>query len=79
MAVITEARDDHGPLPPGVPEQAPPVVPVTSKVGIAIKYNPLLVSLLELMHPAAVTAKISGHLADPSRAHYHCPGPCKWE
>ena len=76
MAVITEARDDHGLLPPGVPEQAPPVVPITSKVGIAIKHKPLLLSpLWELKHPP--TAKLSGHPADPSRAHYHCPGPCK--
>ena len=68
-AVITEARDDHGPLPLGVPEQAPPVVPVTSKEGIAIRHKPLLLSLpWKLMHPAAARAKFSGHLADPSGA-----------
>ena len=76
--VITEERDDHSPLPLGVPEQTPLVVPVTSKEGIAIKHKPLLLSLpWELTNTAATTAKSSGHLADPSRAHYHCPGPCK--
>ena len=72
-AVITEARYDHGPLPLGVPEQPSPVVPTTSKEGTAIKHKPLLLSpLRELTHPAVATAKFSGHLADPSRAHYHC-------
>ena len=61
--VITEAKDGHGPLPLGVPEQAPPVVPVTSKEGIAIKHKPLLLSSpWELTHIAAATAKFSGTL-----------------
>ena len=61
--VITEARYGHGPLPLGVPEQAPTVVPVTSEDGIAIKHKLL--------------CSHSGHLADLSRVHYHFPGPCK--
>ena len=40
--VITEARNDHGPLPLGVPEQAPPLVLITSKKGTEIKHKPLL-------------------------------------
>ena len=35
-AVITDSRDGHGLLPIGVPEQTPPVVPITSEEGIAI-------------------------------------------
>ena len=55
---------------------ASPVVPMTSKDGIAIKHKPLLLSpSWEITHPDATTAKFSGHLEDPSRAHYHCPGP----
>ena len=33
--VITDSREGHGLLPQGVPEQAPPVVPITSEEGIA--------------------------------------------
>ena len=74
--VITEERDDHSPLPLGVPEQIPSVVPITSKEGITVKHRTLLFSLTwELMHNATTTAKFSGHFADPSRAHYHYPGP----
>ena len=73
--VITDSRDGHGPLSLGVPEQAPPVVPITSEEGIAIGYKLLLLSLpLELMHPAAAIAKCSGHLEDLPRAYYHFPG-----
>ena len=76
-AVITDSGDGHGPFPIGVPEQAPPVVPITSEEGIAIKHKLLLLSLpWELMHPAAATAKCSGHLEDLPRAYYHFPGPC---
>ena len=77
MAVITEAGDNHGPLPLGVPEQAPPAVPITSEEGIAIEHKLLLLSLpWELSHSAAATAKFSVHLVDLPRAHYHFPGPC---
>ena len=76
-AVITDSRNGHGPLPLGVPEQAPPAVPITSEEGAAIKHKLLLLSVpWELMHPAAATAKCSGHLVDLPRAHYHFPGPC---
>ena len=76
-AVITDSRDGHGLLPVGVPEQAPPVVPFTSKEGIAIKHKILLLSLpWELTHPTAASAKCSGHLDDLPRAYYHFPGPC---
>ena len=37
-AIITDSIDGHGPLTIGVPEQAPPAVPVTSEEGIAIKH-----------------------------------------
>jgi len=77
ITVITESRDGHGLLPIGVPEQAPPAVPITSEEGIAIKHKLLLLSLpWELMHPAAATAKCSGYLVELPRAHYHFPGPC---
>ena len=56
-----------------VPEQAPPAVPITSEEGIAIKHKLLLSLPWELTNPAAVTAKCSGHLADPTRAHYPLP------
>ena len=46
MAVITEAGDNHGPLPLGVPEQAPPAVPITSEGDIAIKHKVLFLSPL---------------------------------
>ena len=63
--VITESRGGHGPLPLGVPEQAPLVVPVTSEEGIAIKHYLLLLSLpWELTHPAAATVKCCGHLVN---------------
>ena len=76
-AVITDSRDGHGLLPVGVPEQAPPAVPITSEEGIAIKHKLLLLSLpWELTHPAVATAKCSGHLEDLPRAYYHFPGPC---
>ena len=75
--VITDARDGHDPVQLGVPEQVQPVVPITSEEGIAIKHKLLLLSLpWEHMHPAAATAKCSGHLEDLSRAHYYFPGPC---
>ena len=75
--VITDSRDGHGLLPIGVPEQAPPVVPITTEEGIAIKHKPLLLSLpWELMNPSATTAKCSGHLEDLPRVYYHFPGPC---
>ena len=74
--VITDSRGGHGPLPLWVPEQAPPAVPITSEEGAAIKHKLLLLSVpWELMHPAAATAKCSGHLVDLPRAHYHFPGP----
>ena len=44
-AVITDSRDGHGLLPLRVPEQAPPVVPITSEEGLAVKHKPLLLSL----------------------------------
>ena len=76
-AVITDSRDGHGLLPVGVPEQAPPAVPITSEELIAIKDKLLLLLLpWELTHPALVTAKCSGHLEDLPRAYYHFPGPC---
>ena len=71
------SRDSHGPLPSGVPEQAPPEVPTTSEQGIAIEHKLLLLSLSwELRHPAASTAICSGHPEDLPRACYHFPGPC---
>ena len=58
---IIDSRDGHGSLPIGVPEQAPPAVPITSEEGIAIKHKLLLLSLpWEHTHPAAATAKHSG-------------------
>ena len=35
--VITDSRGGHGPLPLGVPEQAPLAAPITSEEGIAIE------------------------------------------
>ena len=76
IAVITDSRDGHGLLPIGVPEQAPPVIPITSEEGIAIKHKLLLLSLpWELTYPDAATATCSGHLVDLLRAQYHFPGP----
>ena len=70
-AVVTDSRDGHGPLPLGVPEQAPPEAPIASEEVIVIKHKLLLLSLpWELIHPAAATAKCSGHLVDLPRAHY---------
>ena len=75
-AVITDSRDGHGLLPIEVPEQAPPVIPVTSEEGIAIKHYLLLLSLpWELIHPAAATAKCSGHLVNLPKDYYHFLGP----
>ena len=69
--------DGHGPLPPGIPEQAPPVVPITSEESIAINHKLLLLSLpWQLTHPAVATVKCSGHPEDPPSAYYHFPGPC---
>ena len=67
--VIIDSRDGHDLLPIGVPEQAPPVVPITSEAGIATKHKMLLLLLpWELTHPAIATAKCSGHLEDLPRA-----------
>ena len=75
--VITDSRDGHDLLPLGVPEQTPPVVPVTSEEGTAIKHKLLLLSLpWEHMHPAVATAKCSGQLEDLPRAYYHFPEAC---
>ena len=64
-------------LPRGVPEQAPPVVPISSEEGTAIKHKLLLLSLpWELTHLAVATAKCSGDLEDLPRAYDHFPGPC---
>ena len=64
-AVITDARDGHGPLPLRVPEEAPPVVLITPEEGIAIKHKLLLLSpprnsctLLLLLPNALVTLQI---------------------
>ena len=73
--LITDSRDVHGLLPIGVPEQAPPAVLITSEEGIAIEHKLLLLSLpWEFMHPAAASAKCSGHLENLPRAYYHFPG-----
>ena len=75
-AVIADSRDGHGLLPIGVPEQAPPAVPITSEEGTAIKHKLLLLSFpWELMRPAVATAKCSGHFEGLPRAYYHFPGP----
>ena len=75
--VITDCRGGHVPRLLGAPEQAPLAVPVTSEEGIVIKHYLLLLSLpWELTHPAAATAKCSGHLVNLPKAHYHFPGPC---
>ena len=75
-AVITDSRNGHGLLPIGVPEQAPPAVPISSEDGITIEHKLLLLSLpWELTYPHAATAKYSGHLEDLPRAHYDFPGP----
>ena len=51
--VVTDSRDGHGLLPIGVPEQAPPAVPITSEEGIAIKHKLWFISLpWEHIHPA---------------------------
>ena len=34
-AVTTDSTDGHGPLPLGLPEQAPHAVPITSEEGVA--------------------------------------------
>ena len=74
---VTDSRDGHAPLPLGVPKQAPPVIPITSEEGTAIKHKLLLLSVpWELTHPAAATAKCSGHLEDLPRTYYHFSGPC---
>ena len=76
-AVIADSQGSHGLLPLGVPEQALPVVLITSEEGTAIKHELLLLSLpWELTHPAAAAAKCSGHLVDLPRVHYYFPGPC---
>ena len=76
-AVITNSRGGRELLPLEVPEQAPLVAPITSEEGIAIEHYLLLLSLpWELTHPAAATAKCSGHLVNLPKAHYHFPGPC---
>ena len=55
--VNTDARDSHGTLPLGIPEQAPPVIPITLEEVTAIKHKLLLLSLTwKLTHPAAATA-----------------------
>ena len=70
----------HGLLPIRVPEQTPPVIPITSEEGIAIKHKLVLLSLTwELMHHAAAIAKCSGHPEDLPRAYYHFPGSCNYE
>ena len=75
--VITDSRGGCGLLPLGVPEQAPLVAPITSEEGIAIEHYLLLFSLpWELTHPAAATAKCSGHIVNLPKAHYHFPEPC---
>lgn len=57
--------DGHGPLPLGIPEQAPPAIPIISEEDTAIKHKLLMFSHpWELTHPAAATAKFSGHLED---------------
>ena len=62
-AVITDSRDGRGLLPIGVPEQAPPAVPIISEEDTAIKHKLLMFSHpWKLTHPAAATAKFSGHL-----------------
>ena len=62
-AVITDSRGGGGPLSLGVCEQPPFAAPVTSEQGFVIEHYLLLLSLpWELTHPAAVTAKCSGHL-----------------
>ena len=59
---------------------APLAAPVTSEEGIAIEHYLLLLSLLrELTHPAAATAKCSGHLANLPKAQYHFLGPSNLE
>ena len=79
-AVITDSRDGHGLPPLGVPEQAPPVVPLTSEEGIAIEHKLLFLAVCwEFTRLAAATAKCSGHLEHLPRAYYHFPGPCYYE
>ena len=62
--VITDSRGGRGPLPLGVPEQAPLVAPTTSE-GTAEKdivtehHLLLLLHPWEHTHPAAATAKHS--------------------
>ena len=59
---FTDSSVGHGLLPVGVPEQASPAVPITSEGVTAIKHKLLFFSFpWELTHPAAATAKCSGH------------------
>ena len=76
-AVITDSRGGHGPLPLGVPEKTPLVAIITLEEDIVVKHYLLLLSIpWELTHPAAASAKFSGHLVNLPKAHYHFPGPC---
>ena len=38
IAVIFDSRGGHGPVPPGVPEESPPAIPITSEEGTAIEH-----------------------------------------
>ena len=58
--------DGHGPLPLGIPEQAPPAIPNISEEDTAINHKLLLFShRWALTHCAAAIAKYSGNLKDP--------------
>ena len=73
--VITDSRGGHGPIPLGVPEQAPLVAPITSEEGVVIEHYLLLLSLpWELTHTA--TAECSGYLVNLPKSQYHFPEPC---
>ena len=66
--VNTDYRDGHGPLPIGVPKQAPQIAPSTSEDGTAIEHYLLLISLpWKLTQPATAIAKCSGHLINLPR------------
>ena len=72
----TDSRGWRGLPPLRVCEQAALAAPVTSEEGIAIKHYLLWLTLpWELTHPAAATAKCSGHLVKLPRLISTSQGP----
>ena len=73
-AFISDFRGELGLSPLGIRDQAPLAVPISSEgnteENVVIEHYLLLLSLSwELTHPAAATAKCSGHLLNLPKAH----------